>query len=65
MERQPYVITSRRYQEMFKKEKHAKRTAEGEKEARKRKRMATKAKKDKLVPAMTTVKWKLLTKNWS
>ena len=46
MERQLYVITSRRYQEVFEKKKLAK----------------PKEKKDKLVPAVTTVKRKLFTK---
>jgi hypothetical protein len=55
MERQPYAITSKRYQEVFEK-KLAKHTAEEEKEARKRKRVEAKEKKDKLVPAVTTVK---------
>ena len=56
MERQPYAITSRRYQEVFEKKKLAKRRAEEEKEARKRKLIEAKEKKDKLVPAVTTVK---------
>ena len=38
MERQPYAVTSRRYQEVFEKKKLAKRRAEEEKEARKQKR---------------------------
>jgi hypothetical protein len=62
MERQPYTITSRTDQEMFEKKKLVKRRAEEEKEARKRKRIQAEEKKDKLVPAMTTVKRKLLTK---
>ena len=62
MERQPYAITSRRYQEVFEKKKLDKRRAEEEKETRKRKRIETKEKKDKLVPAVTTVKRKLFTK---
>jgi hypothetical protein len=62
MDRQPYAITSRRYQEMLEKKKLAKRRAEEEKEARKRKRIEEKEKKDKLVPAVTTVKLKLFTK---
>jgi len=37
MERQPYAVTLRRYQEVFGKKKFAKRRAEEEKEARKRK----------------------------
>jgi hypothetical protein len=40
MDRQPYAITSRRYQEMFEKKKLAKHRAE-EKKARKRKRIET------------------------
>jgi hypothetical protein len=44
MERQPYAITSRRYQEVFEKKKLAKRRAEEEKEARKRKRNRSKRK---------------------
>jgi hypothetical protein len=60
MDRQPYA-TSGRYQEMFEKKKLAKRTAEEEKEARKRKRIEAKEKKDKLVPAMATVKRKSFT----
>jgi tRNA(Ile2) C34 agmatinyltransferase TiaS len=60
MERQSYAITSRRYQEVFEKKKLAKRRAEGKK-ARKRKRVEAKE-KDKLVPAVTTVKRKLFTK---
>jgi hypothetical protein len=63
MERQPYAITSRRYQEVFEKKKLAKRTAEEEKEERKRKRIEAKERKDKLMPAVTTVKRKLFTKN--
>jgi hypothetical protein len=47
---------------MFEKKKLAKRTAEEEKEGRKQKRIEAKAKKDRLVPAMTTVKWKLFKK---
>jgi len=62
MERQPYTITSRRYQEVFEKKKLAKHRAEGEKEARKRKCIKAKEKKDKLVPGVTTVKRKLFTK---
>jgi hypothetical protein len=62
MERQPYAITSRRYQEVFEKKKLAKRGAEEEKEARNRKRIEAKEKKDKLVPAVTAVKRKLFTK---
>jgi len=46
---------------VFEKKKLAKRRAEEEKEARKRKRIEAKE-KDKLVPAMTTVKRKLFTK---
>jgi hypothetical protein len=46
---------------MFEKKKLAKRRAEEEKEARKRKRIEAKE-KDKLMPAMTTVKRKLFTK---
>ena len=46
---------------MFEKKKFTKRRAEEEKEARKRKRIEQK--KDKLVPAVTTVKRKLFTKN--
>jgi len=61
MERQPYAITSRRYQEVFEKKKLAKRRAEEEKEARKRKCIEAKEKKDKLVPAVTTVKRKFFT----
>jgi len=53
MERQPYAVTSRRYQEVFEKKKLAKRRAEKEKEARKRK-SKEKEKKDKLVTAVTT-----------
>ena len=60
MDRQPYVITSRRYQEVFEKKKLAKRRAEEEK-ARKRKHMDAKE-KDILVPSVTTVKRKLFTK---
>jgi len=56
MERQPYAITSRRYQEVFEKKKLAKRRAEEEKEARKRKCIEAKEKRDKLVSAVTTVK---------
>jgi len=55
MERQPYALTSRRYQEVFEKKKLAKRRAEEEKEVRKRKRIEAKE-KDKLMPAVTTVK---------
>jgi len=62
MEKQPYAITSRRYQEVFEKKKLAKRRAEEEKEARKRKCIEAKEKKDKLAPAVTTVKRKLFTK---
>jgi hypothetical protein len=62
MERQPYAITSKRYQEMFEKKKLAKRRAEEEKEARKQKCIEAKEKKYKSVPAMTTVKRKLLMK---
>ena len=62
MERQPYAITSRRYQEVFEKKKLAKCRAEKEKEARKRNQLEAKEKKDKLVPTVTTVKWKLFTK---
>jgi hypothetical protein len=62
MERQPYAITSRRYHEVFEKKKLANCRAEEEKEARKRKRIEAKEKKDKLVPAVTTVKRKLFTK---
>ena len=62
MERQPYAITSRRYQEVFEKKKLAKCTAEEEKEVRKRKRIEAKEKEDKLEPAVTTVKRKLFTK---
>ena len=62
MERQPYDITSRRYQEVFEKKKLSKRRAEKEKEARRRKLREAKEKKDKLVPAVTTVKRKLFTK---
>ena len=47
---------------MFEKKKLAKRRAEEEKEARKRKCIEAKEKKDKLVPAATTVKRKLFTK---
>jgi hypothetical protein len=47
---------------MVEKEKLSKRRAEEENEARKRKRVEVKEKKDKLVPAMTTVKRKLLMK---
>ena len=47
MERQPYAITSRRYQEVFEKKKLAKRTAEEEKEARKRKRIEAKERRTK------------------
>jgi hypothetical protein len=54
------ATTSGRYQEMFEKKKLTKRKAEEEKEARKRKRIEAK-KKDRLVPAMTTVKRKLFT----
>ena len=60
--KKPYAITSRRYQEVFEKKKLAKRRAEEEKEARKRKCIEAKEKKDKLVPAVTTVKQKLFTK---
>jgi len=62
LERQPCATTSRKYLEVFEKKKLAKRTAEDEKEARKRKRVEAKEKKDKLVPAVTTVKRKLFTK---
>ena len=62
MERQPYAITSRRYQEVFEKKNLAKRRAEEENEARKRKRIQAKEKKDKLVSAVTTVKRKLFMK---
>ena len=62
IERQPYAITSRRYQGVFEKKKLAKRRAEEEKEARKRKRKEAKEKKEKLVPAVTIVKRKLFTK---
>ena len=62
LEIKPYAITSRRYQEGFEKQKLAKRRAEEEKEARKR--IEAKEKKDKLVPAVTTVKRKLY-ENWS
>ena len=62
LERQPYAITSRRYQEVFEKKKLAKRREGEEKEARKRKRIEAKEKKDKLVPAVTTVKRKLFMK---
>jgi len=62
MERQLYAITSRRYAEVFEKKKLAKRRAEEKKEARKRKRIEAKEKKDKLLPAVTTVKRKLFTK---
>jgi hypothetical protein len=62
MERQPYAITYRRYQEVFEKKKLTKHRAEEEKEAIKRKRIEAKEKKDKLVPALTTVKRKLFTK---
>ena len=58
------AITSRRYQEVFEKKKLAKRRAEEENEARKRKRIEAKEKKDKLVPAVATVKRKLY-ENWS
>ena len=47
MKRQPYAITSRRYQEVFEKKKFAKHRAEEEKEARKQKRIEAKE-KDKL-----------------
>ena len=56
MERQPYAITSRRYQEVFEKKKLAKSRAEEEKETRKRKCIEAKEKEDKPVPAVTTVK---------
>ena len=46
LERKPYGIASRRYQEVFEKKKLAKRRAEEEKEARKRKRIEAKEKKD-------------------
>ena len=62
MENKPYAITSRRYQEVFEKKKLAKCRAEEEKEARKRKRIEEKGKKDKLEPAVTKVKRKLFTK---
>jgi hypothetical protein len=62
MDRQPYAITSRRYQEMFEKKKLDKHIAEEEKEAIKRKRIEEREKKNKLVPAVTTVKRKLFTK---
>jgi hypothetical protein len=63
MERQPYAITSRRYQEVFEqKKKLAKRRAEKEKEARKRKRIEAKGRRKKGLPAVTTVKRKLFTK---
>ena len=62
MERQPYALTSRRYQEVFEKKKFVKRRTEEEKEARKRKRIEAKEKKDKLVPAANTVKRKLFKK---
>ena len=62
MERQLYAITSRRCQEMFEKKKLVKRGAEEEKEARKRKRIEAKEKRDKLVPAVATVRQKLFTK---
>ena len=58
MERQPYAIISRRNQEVFEKKKLAKCRAEEEKEGRKRKRVEAKGKKDKLDPAVTTVKRK-------
>ena len=61
MERQPYAITSRRYQEVFEKKKLANRRAEEEK-ARKPKHMEAKEKKDILVPSVTTVKRKVFTK---
>ena len=54
IERQPHAVTTRRYQEVFKKKKLAKRRAEEEKEARKPK-SKEKEKKYKLVPAVTTV----------
>ena len=47
---------------MFKKKQLAKHRAEEEKEARKRKRIGAKEKKNKLVPAVTRVKRKLFTK---
>jgi hypothetical protein len=47
---------------VFEKKKLAKCRAEEEKEARKGKHMEAKEKKDKLVPAVTTVKQKLFTK---
>jgi hypothetical protein len=53
MQRQPYAITSRRYQEVFEKKRLAKRRTEEEKEARKRKRIEAKVMKDKLEPAVT------------
>jgi len=62
VERQPYAITSRRYQEPFQKKKLAKRRAEKEKEARKRKHIETKKRRKKVLPALTTVKRKLFTK---
>jgi hypothetical protein len=45
MARQPYAITSRKYQEIFENKKLAKRRVEKKKEARKRKRKEAKAKK--------------------
>jgi len=48
---------------MFEKKKLAKCRAEEEKEARKRKHIEAKEKKDKLVPAVTTVK--IIHKNWT
>jgi len=51
----PYTITLRRYQEVFEKKKLANRRAEEEQEARKQKHIEAKE-KDKLVPAVTTVK---------
>ena len=63
LERKPYAITSRRFQEVFEKKKLAKRRAEEEKEARKRKRIEAKEKKEKIVPAVTTVK--PIHENWS
>jgi len=56
MERQPYAITSRRYQEVFEKKKLAKCRAEKEKEARKRKHIEAKERRKKVMPALTTVK---------
>jgi hypothetical protein len=48
---------------MFEKKKLAKCRAEEEKEARKRKHIEAKEKKDKLVPAVSTVK--IIHKNWT